>query len=135
MRRRSRRAEEKLQHYEERLRRALFKSEGNQLGIKFPNVSRILIETTTVPEASWHGEPRNETFEILPDTKTQFKSNCQWSDCSKGGFDLTKEIEEAIKLERPEGAGVVTCEGTLNNASKSICLLGLKFKYRIEYSS
>lgn len=109
--------------------------EGERIGDKYPEVSKLAVNLSIrAPFESI--EPTVRGFSLGPDAMANFVFRCKNSECQKGGFDLTEEIENMIAAYETTGHGRRVCQGWdgKSNVGHQRCYWELNFVVNIGYT-
>ncbi len=101
---------------------------------RFPGVKHLAINLT-IRAPFQEMEPTLNNRSLGPDSVAFFHFRCKNPDCKQGGFDLTKDLEQAIAQRQQSAAGRQVCQGfrTGNNMNHQACHFELNYKVNISY--
>jgi hypothetical protein len=91
----------------------------------YPHVGRIVL-FAAFEEADAECEPNYQQIIFTPDAEAAFRLACSREECSGGGFDFARIIDEMVKTGESRAHGKLACAGIVDSGS-----CGLKAEYRI----
>ena len=102
----------------------------------YSNVESIQLNLTFT-DFDERTEPSHKEMILHPKNMTILRLKCPFVSCVNGGFDITGQIEEAIRRKKNEIQLNDTCNGWQDNrrVNKNRCLCELSCKAEITYKS
>ena len=110
--------------------------ESASLADKFPQLKSLTVVLVySFPDDGIERRQLNYVVNV-DNAKSVFCLTCPNDQCVRGGFDLTKELANAVTKRRNKTAGEISCEGWRSKAAvgRVHCPNMLRYKFRLAYS-
>lgn len=96
----------------------------------FPDLEELAVELRFAdPDGRVRPSPFKRIF--VPDMQAFFEFQCPLRECSGGGFDLSRQIPQALEQGKTGDAAAIQCQGRRERASKEDRHCGLELRFEL----